>query len=233
MTMDQQVSERSALRLTGGLLAGGFLAYIVATMFHPSGSEDNHEEIFAEYADSGPWEAVHLGQFFGVIIIIAGLLVLYRTLMARGMSPFLGPLAAASAVVTAASFAILQGLDGVALKQATEAWVDASGAQEQIRFADAETVRWLEWGFQSYFRVMLGVTLILFGAVLVVSLLVPRWLGWVAILGGLLSIANGIDVGYSGLESGFQDATIGLSQLAILIFVVGVLVVGIRREPTR
>jgi hypothetical protein len=35
------------------------------------------------------------------------------------------------------------------LKQATEAWLDAVGPQQEIRFADAETVRWTEWGLQS------------------------------------------------------------------------------------
>ena len=47
----------------------------------------------------------------------------------------------------------------MALKQAVDAWVDASGATKANRFSDAETLRWTEWGFQSYFRVSFGVVL--------------------------------------------------------------------------
>jgi hypothetical protein len=227
-----QPSERSALRLAGGLLVGGILLNAVATAFHPTGDEDDHEEIFAEYADSGAWEALHLLQLAGVLAALAGLLVLYRALTARGEVRVLASLAAGATVITAACMAMLQAVDGVALKQAVDAWTDASGAQEAIRFADAESVRWLEWGVQSYFRVLLGLSLVLFGAAIVATRLVPRWLGWVAVLSGLLSVANGIDVGYNGLESGFQDVAIGASQLAILVFAVGVLVTGVRHRDS-
>jgi hypothetical protein len=58
-------------------LLGGFVLNAVVTMaFHPSGDEDDHEAIFTEYADSGGWVAIHLGQFAGVLIVLAGFLVL-------------------------------------------------------------------------------------------------------------------------------------------------------------
>jgi hypothetical protein len=60
-------------------------------------------------------------------------------------------------------------VDGVTLKQAVDAWAAASGTEEATRFADAETVRWIEWGLQSYFRVLLGVAFLLLGAAAVVS----------------------------------------------------------------
>jgi hypothetical protein len=70
------------------------------------------------------------------------------------------------------------------------------------------------------------------GAAAAVSRLVPTWLGVLLVTAGLLSLAVGVSVGYAGLESGFQDAVgIGL-QLVILVFIVGLLVVGRRaREP--
>jgi hypothetical protein len=39
--------------------------------------------VFAEYAASASWTAVHLGQFGGMAVIIAGLLVLYFALDVR------------------------------------------------------------------------------------------------------------------------------------------------------
>jgi hypothetical protein len=224
------VSERSALRLTGALLLGGFLLNLVATLFHPTGAEDDHPAIFREYAESDPWVAVHLGQFVGVLIALAGLLVLYRALKVRGRVLALARFAATSTIATAATWAIPQGVDGVALKQAVDAWVDASGAEQAIRFADAETVRWLEWGVQSYFRILFGLSLVLSGAAIVVSRIVAGWLGWLGVLAGLLSVAKGIDVGYAGLESGFGDLADSAFQLAVLVFAVGVFVTGVRRR---
>jgi hypothetical protein len=48
------------------------------------------------------------------------------------------------------------------------------------------------------------------------------------VVGGLLSLAIGISVGYEGLESGFQDSVGIALQLIILIFSVGLLVVSRR-----
>jgi pheromone shutdown protein TraB len=98
---------------------------------------------------------------------------------AAGRSTLLPHFAAAVTVATAATWAVLQGLDGVGLKQAVDAWYSASGADKAIRLANAETVRWLEWGFQSYFRVMLGVAFVLVGAGMLAGRRVAAgWLGW-------------------------------------------------------
>jgi hypothetical protein len=224
-------TNRNDVRLAGVLLLGGFLINAVATIgFHPGGDEDNHDAIFTEYAERGDWIAVHIAQFVGVVIALAGLLVLYWAFRARNEVPVLGLIAAGGAIASAATFALLQAQDGIALKYAVEGWVSAPPAEEQARFADAESLRWLEWGIQSYFRILFGATIGLFGAAILVTRLVPRWLGWVALIGGALSIAAGIDVGYQGLASGFQDLVIPGFQLATLIFAVGLLAAGVRKK---
>jgi apolipoprotein N-acyltransferase len=123
-------------------------------------------------------------------------------------------------------------VDGVTLKQAADAWVAAPGTEKATRFADAETVRWLEWGLQAYFRVLLGVAFLLLGSAAAVSRLVPTWLGVLLGVAGLLSVVVGVSVAYAGLESGFQDAVGIALQLVILVFIVGLLAAGRRaREP--
>jgi len=224
------MSERTLLRLAGGLLLGGFLLSLVLTHLHPSGDDDNHTVIFQKYADNGPWIAIHLGQFAGVLLILGGFLVLYRVLDLREETPLLARFAAGATIATAATWAVLQAIDGVALKQAVDAWANASGTEKTIRFSDAETVRWAEWGVNSYFRLLLGLTIVLFGATIVRTGFVARWLGWIGAIGGLLYMATGIAVGYSGFESGFGDAAGDPVQLLLLIFVVGIFVVGMRRK---
>lgn len=223
--------DRGALTLSGALLLGGFLVNAIQRMLlHPSGAEDDHEAIFTEYAESDVWVATHLVEFVLVLVAFAGLLVFCRAL--RREAPYLTLLAAGAIILTSATWAVLQAVDGVTLKQAVDAWAAASGAEQTLRFADAETVRWIEWGLQSYFRVVLGVAFLLLGGAAVVSRLVPSWLGGLLVAAGLLSLVIGISVGYAGLESGFQDAAGLAFQLVVVAFVIGLLVVGRRAiEP--
>lgn len=220
------IPERALLRLAGGLLVGGLVLFIAVTLFHPSGEEDNHPVIFEKYAESDPWIAVHFGQFVGVLIALGGFLVLYRLLQIRGEVPVLARCALATTVASAAMWAALQAVDGVTLKQAVDAWTAASGAERIVRFADAETVRWTEWGLQSYYRLLLGLTFVLFGVAIARTGIVYRWLGWIGVLGGLLYMAIGVAVGHNGLE---QPGDLVI-QLLFVIFTVGILVAGLRRK---
>jgi hypothetical protein len=221
----EEEPPRGSLRLAGGLLLGGWLLSVVSTLFHPSGDEDDHEVIFARYADSGSWVAVHLGQFAGVLIALAGLLALYRAVWSD-RPPLAAQMAAAATVATGATWAVLQGLDGVALKQAVDAWNAASAAEAPARLAGAETLRWLEWGVQSYFRILLGVAFLLFGVACLAQRRIARWIGWTAVLAGAASVAIGIDVGYSGLASSLQDVLSVAFLVLGLAFSAGVLASG-------
>jgi hypothetical protein len=222
--------DRRALTLSGVLLLVGFVVNAIQRrIWHPTGEEDNHEAIFTEYAAS-EWVATHFAEFLLVLVALAGLLVLCGPL--RRETPYLALLAAGAIIASGGTWTALQAVDGVTLKQTVDAWVATSGTDKATRFADAETVRWIEWALQSYFRVLLGVAFLLVGAAAVVSRLVRSWLGVLLMVGGMLSLALGFSVGYEGLESGFQDVVGIAFQLVVLIFVVGLLVVSRRvREP--
>ncbi len=216
-------TDRQLLRSSGALLLGGLIfTAAVTVLFHPGGNEDVHQDIFARYAASAAWEWVHFAQFIGVLAALSGLIVLHQVLRpkARRLSAF----AAGTTVVTAAVWAVLQAVDGVTLKQAVDAWVAADGSERAVRLGDAEVVRWTEWGLQSYFRVTLGLALLLFGATMLTTRAVAAWVGWVAALAGLISVAVGVDVAYSGLESSLQALAVPAFQVLMLVVGVGVLV---------
>jgi hypothetical protein len=192
---------------------------------HPN----DHPAVFAEYARSDAWIAVHFGQFVAILVGIAGFLVLYRALVLRGSAAVLARLAAGAAIATAAAFAVLQAIDGVALKHAVDAWASASGANKADRFADAETVRWMEWAANSYFRLLLGFTLLLFGVAIARTAIVPRWLGWCGVAAGLLYMTVGVIVGYDGFDH--KQQPFGLAALLLyLVLGIGILAVGWRRK---
>jgi hypothetical protein len=217
-------SDRALLRLAGGLLVGGLVLFVVVTQFHPSGEENNHPVIFAKYAASDAWVAIHVVQFAGVLMALGGFVVLYRLLQVRDEVPVLARCALATTAASAAVWAALQGVDGVALKQNVDAWAAASGAEKSVRFADAETTRWIEWGLQSYVRLLLGLTFVLFGVAIARTGVVFRWVGWVGVLGGLAYMALGVAVG----QNGFEQPGDPVVQLLFFVFVVGVLVAGLR-----
>ena len=134
---------RGALTLSGALLLVGFVVNAIQRMiWHPTGEEDDQEAIFTEYAASDAWEATRLAELLLLLVALAGRLVLCRAL--RPETPYLALLAAGAIIVASGTWVALQGVDGVTLKQAVDAWAAASGTQEATRFADAETVRWIE-----------------------------------------------------------------------------------------
>ena len=223
--------ERTLLKLAGCLLVGGFLFFFVATQIHPHGSENDHPVIFQRYADTDGWIMIHFGQFAGVLATLGGFVVLYRMLSVRHEVPVLARCAVGAVIATAGVWAVLQAIDGVALKHAVDSWAEASGAEKAVRFADAEVLRWSEWGLQAYFRLLLGLTFVLFGVAVVRTGVVARWLGVVGIAGGLLYAAVGIAVGHTGLD---KPGGLPISLL-LLTFVVGIFVTGLRahtNEPT-
>jgi hypothetical protein len=222
-------SDRRLLRSSGALLLGGLIVNVVVTvLFHPGGNEDVHEDIFARYAASAAWEWVHFAQFVGVLASLGGLIVLHHVLRPR--APRLSAFAAGMTVATAAVWAALQAVDGVTLKQAVDAWVAATGPERAVRLGDAEVVRWTEWGLQSYFRLTLGAALLLFGATILTTRALAAWIGWVAVLAGLVSVAVGVDVAYSGLESAFQEVAGPAFLVVMLALAIGVLVSGRGRK---
>jgi hypothetical protein len=76
-------SARTSLRLSASLLLVGQILYIVVTQFHADGNANDHPAVFIEYAGSGTWTAVHLAQFAGMAILLAGLLALFFVLTAE------------------------------------------------------------------------------------------------------------------------------------------------------
>jgi hypothetical protein len=188
--------------------------------------------VFAEYAGSANWTAVHLGQFAFMAVIIAGLLVLNFTLDIRsGNSVWVARLGAVSAVVTLGLYGVLQAVDGVALKQAVDAWASAPQSEKGARFASAETIRWLEWGTRSYHSLMFGLTMILLGGAIALTARLPRPLGYLMALSGLAYVAQGWVLGTEGFPTTSTVAILA-GYVLILAWIIWLLVAAWqRREP--
>jgi hypothetical protein len=98
-------------------------------------------------------------------------------------------------------YGVLQAVDGVALKQAVDAWVSAPETEKAARFASAEAIRWLEWGVRSYHSFMLGLSFVLFASAIVRTARMPRPLGYLMGLSGVAYIVQGYVLGSKGFSS--------------------------------
>lgn len=225
-TVHTTAAPRRPLILSGSLILGGMIANTIVTSFHPSHEDPNdHPAVFGDYARDADWIWVHWAQWVAALTMIAGFIVLYRAFTVTRPAAALDNLAFGAAVTSAAAVTVLQAIDGVALKHTVNAWAAASGSDRAARFADAEAVRWLEWGVNSFFYATLGVTVILFGAAIVRSRAIPAWLGWTALLTGAAFVATALPVSYHGFAarpSGF------VAVLLLAVTAAGLLVTGLR-----
>jgi hypothetical protein len=220
-----QVPQRATLRLAAALLLAGELLSLVVGAFHPDReSANDHPAVFAEYAASATWTAVHLGQFAGLTVVVAGLLALDVALRDRaGGRDWAARFGAAAAVAALALYGVLQAVDGVALKQAVDAWARASEAEKAARFASAETVRWLEWGTRSYQSVVFGLALLLLGAAVVRTARAPGAIGYLMGASGLAYLVQGWVLGAEGFSPRNGPPTL-LGILLVLAWSVWLLV---------
>jgi len=206
--MEQRVArpgamvDRSSLRLSATLILTGQLLFIVVTLFHADGQANDHRSVFAEYARSGSWKAVHLVQFAAIAILLAGLLALFFAVdVPAGPARLAGRFGAAATVVTLALYGVLQAVDGVALKQAVNAWASAPDAEKAAHFASAEAIRWLEWGMRSYQNFAQGLALLLFAAAMVRTAWAPRPIAYLMGLSGLTYLVQGWVIGAEGFST--------------------------------
>jgi hypothetical protein len=221
-------ARRTSLLLSATLLLVGQLLYIVITQFHADGDANDHHGVFAEYADSGIWTVVHLGQFAGMAIFLAGLFALFFALdVPAGTGRWAGRFGAASAVAALALYGVLQAVDGVANKQADVAWVSAPEAEKAARFASAEAIRWIEWGMRSYQNFVLGLALLLFAVAVVRTALVPRPIAILMGFSGLTYLVQGWVVGSEGFSQTMSIAIV-LAWVLSLVWMIWLLVVAWR-----
>jgi hypothetical protein len=230
MVMDN--GTRPSLRLSATLLLVGQLLYIVVTQFHADGDANNHPAVFAEYARSGIWKAVHVGQFASMAVLLAGLLALFFAVDVQlGAARWTARFGAASAVVTLAVYGVLQAVDGVGNKMVDDAWVRAPDAEKAARFASAEAVRWVEWGARSYMDYTLGMALLLFAAAVLRTAWVAQPIAYLMGLSGLAYLVQGWVVGAEGFSPTHTILIIAAWVLSVA-WMIWLVVVALRRHDS-
>ena len=202
----------------------GALTLFVGTFLHPANADPNDPlAAFTEYAADRTWIASHLLQLLGVILIVVALVVLSR-LMSNGGGASWAYLGAVGAGSTLSVAGATQAVDGIALKRMVDSWAAASGADKEILFLATVAVRQIEIGLASVLALLFGMTVTIYGLALVSDRSFPKWLGWLAILGGIPISMAGVVMAYTGFSNSAMTINLSGSSLAL----VWILVVGVR-----
>lgn len=217
-----------------GLIAiaaiSGALLLLIGTILHPMSADPNVPlAAFTEYAADRNWVASHLMQLSGIGLMVVAL-VLLSLRMAGGPANVVAVLGAIGAIAGLAVAAALQAVDGIALKMMVNAWSHAPEREKEMLFYSAFAVRQIEVGLASIMSLLLGITVAIYGIALLIDLSFPKWLGVLAIVGGVPTAIAGIVIAYTGFSG--LAMTINMPSSSLLLCWMIVLGVYVWRKPT-
>jgi hypothetical protein len=207
---------RIATRAAGVCAIAGSAALFVGTALHPMGADPNQvAAAFAEYAADPLWVASHLTQLAGFALMVSALVVLAHQLLSGPAAAWSGIAATASAVSLAIA-AMLQAVDGIALKNMVDAWAAAPAEQKDGLFQAAFAVRQIEIGLASMLGLSMGLTATLFGLAILFDRTYPRWVGGIAIFGCIPTMVGGLLVAYTGFSAAAMATNLSANALLLV-----------------
>ncbi len=211
------------LKLGAVTAVAGAIVLMVGTMLHPLGADPGDPvAAFTEYAADDLWVGSHLSQFLGVALMFVGLVALNDSLKDESYA-WLANLGVFVGVAALATTAVLQAVDGIALKIMVDDWASASEERKESVFQAALAVRQIETGVASFMALLFGSSLVLFASAVALSTNYPTWLGWLGIGGGIGTIAGGLSVAFTG----FSMTAMNVAMPFNLILVIWMVVIGI------
>lgn len=219
------MSQASFYRIGAVAMIVGTVFALVFNVVHGRASDATSTEAQLRLAaDKGPWIAIHLGLFAGVLLITGGLLALSRSLDWEAGSAW-ARFAAAGALIGGALFTALMATDGIVLKRIADAWA-AGGADRTALFQLGHLLRESNAALLTLWTLeFLGGTVLLYGLALGRSSLYPRWTGPVGVLLGVGGLLDGLVMSWRGFT--FGAFNVGFTVVSIVatvwLFAMGVL----------
>ena len=202
---------------------GGAVVLFAGTVLHPLQADPGDPvAAFTEYATDTLWIGSHLAQFFGMALMFFGLVAMKDSLSADRFQ-WLAELGVLVGVVALAATAVLQAVDGIALKAMVDGWANAPPEHKQTAFHAALAVRQIEVGLASLTALLFGVTASLYAIAVALGTTYPTWLGWFGLAGGLGTMAGGIVTAFAG----FSTTAMNIAMPFNLALLVWVLIIGV------
>jgi hypothetical protein len=228
--------DRWVFRIGGVAAVVGALLGMVGNVIHPVTPIDDPEGVARVIAESGIWVPVHLAIVLGIVLMLGGLVAIRQSIR-DGLAGALARFGLVAGVAGATIGLVLVILDGVAARQLAQEWAGASPAERDVALGLVHANETINLALASLFNfVFAAVTFILFGLAVVLNDVYPRWLGWVAVLAGVLSVAAGSIQAYVGEPTGASRVLtiIGPSVITLWLLLMGIrLLREVRGTPIR
>src|SRR3989442_2046022 len=194
--------ERTLTRIGAAAAVLGAVLGLVVNVLHPRVNDPANTKAFLrQVAESTIWVGDHVGIIFAVLLVTGGLVAVYRSITS-GPGAAWARLGFAAALVSAGLGFVTFAVEGIAIKRVAVAWASAPRGEKAVAFRVADALVQIQWALSSvWILIFFGVTFILYGVAVVLSDVYPKWLGWVAVGGGLGSSLLGLHIGYHGASS--------------------------------
>ena len=220
------MQERTLFRIGAVSLIVGFVLTIVHVALlvvdAPLSDPGDTEAFIQSIVDSSIWAGIHVLVLVPLLLGVGGLLALYRSITGEPGGALAG-LGFAGGVmggaITAISVAIL---GGGAMKELPDAW--AAAADKEVPFAVAKATILVRFDIGSWGNlVFYGVAPILYGLAISLTGIYPKWLGWVAVVGGV----GGVLIQIVQFSQGVSLVTSGVYVASFLVVTLWLVVMGV------
>jgi len=223
------IMQRWVFRLGAVAAIVGSLAGMVGNLIHPATPLDDPPGVARAIADSDAWTPIHLIIVLGIMLMLGGLLALYRSIPG-GLARALAQLGWAAAIAGIAVGLVLVILDGVAAKQLADEWAQAPAEEQAATLRVVLANETTNFALASLFNILFaGATFILYGLAVALSDVYPRWLGWVAVTAGLGAGLIQALAGEPTVASGVLTI-IGPTVITLWLAVMGILLARLARR---
>ena len=201
-------SDRTLFRVGGAVAVIGAVMAVIGNVAHPREKASNlgHPAPYVKViTGSDIWLLAHIDLILVSLFFLGGWVALTRALHGSP-GEGLARIGLAFAIVDTAMHTVTLTIDGVVMKSAADAVVQASAGGQTPGLEGFSALFYLLFGLFHAWVVVWGGTFMFFGLAVLVSRRFPTWLGYVALVGGIgLSIV------------GMVDLSRGVSEITFLI----------------
>lgn len=232
LRVSPDASEAPWLDRIGGIAAVvGALLGLVGNLLHPETAAPGAPETARVIAESQIWIPLHIGLIAGFMLMLGGLVAIQRS-MSSGLAGALARLGVVAAIVGTSVGIIDLTTDGFASRHLAIAWLDAPEDQMAFALASFQAEQAIDFALLSPLNfIFAGFTFVLFGLANAVGDTYPRWLGWIAVIGGAAGAISGVIQAYMGEPTEFS-VTIGIAAPTIItLWTVAIGVILLRQAP--
>jgi Domain of unknown function (DUF4386) len=216
------------LRSGGGSAIAGAILGLVGNLLHPATSGPGDPAATARVvAESDIWIPLHIALLVSFILMLGGLVAIHDSITG-GLPGALARFGLMAAIVGTTGGVVLLSLDGFAAKHLAESWLSAPAGVRPTALAAFRAEDSINFALLSPLNlVFAGFTFVLYGLAAALSQVYPRWLGWIAVVGGAGGAASGVIQAYIGEPSAITTA-LGIAAPTIItlwLLIMGILLV--------